>query len=200
MTSDRISQQFQHLPNASFTNETLVRHGFLGATPDKPVLAISIELLEIYRQLRRVCPWLSLDAFARALCHIHHVGIVSFYAPMLTYIPSYRANHISQIRSALLTTAILKSSATSKQGNQKLLDEAPTGSSRMSAPLVSIELPMNHRSNSASWLPWMATTHSSSWTAHSTLVLSGMTIVLLWRRTGSQQKVSMSTKMRSTER
>ncbi|KAF8185649.1 hypothetical protein BJ912DRAFT_797325, partial [Pholiota molesta] len=52
---------------------TLMRNGFLGATPDRPALAISIELLEIYRQLRRVCPRLSLDALARALCHLHHL-------------------------------------------------------------------------------------------------------------------------------
>ncbi|KAF8164965.1 hypothetical protein B0H34DRAFT_687229 [Crassisporium funariophilum] len=65
--------QFRHLPNVSYTNETLVRHGYLGSSPEKPTLAISIELLEIYRQLRRVCPRFSLDALARALCHIHHL-------------------------------------------------------------------------------------------------------------------------------
>jgi hypothetical protein len=57
-----------------FVNETLVRNGFLGVSPDRPSLAISIELLEIYRQLRRVCPRLSLDALSRALCHIHRVS------------------------------------------------------------------------------------------------------------------------------
>ena len=38
------------------TNKTLVQSGFLGASPDTPALAISIELLEIYWQLCCVCP------------------------------------------------------------------------------------------------------------------------------------------------
>ena len=67
------SREFSHAPDVSYTNETLVRNGYLGASPDKPTLAISIELLEIYRQLRRVCPRFSLDALGRALSHIHHV-------------------------------------------------------------------------------------------------------------------------------
>lgn len=70
-------QTFRHIPDASYINQTLVRNGFLGASPEKPTLAISIELLEIYRQLRRVCPRFSLDALARALCHIHKVSSVS---------------------------------------------------------------------------------------------------------------------------
>lgn len=75
---DLKCQEFCHDPNVSYTNETLVRSGFLGASPKKPTLAISIELLEIYRQLRRVCPRFSLDALGRALCHIHHVGILLY--------------------------------------------------------------------------------------------------------------------------
>jgi hypothetical protein len=71
--SDLRCQEFRHIPNVSYPNESLVRNGFLGASPEKPTLAISIEFLEIYQQLRRVCPRLSLDALGRALCHIHHV-------------------------------------------------------------------------------------------------------------------------------
>lgn len=67
--------EFSHAPNAQFTNETLARHGFIGATPDKPVLAFSFKLFEIYRQLHRVCPRLSLDAFSACLSHLHHVNI-----------------------------------------------------------------------------------------------------------------------------
>jgi hypothetical protein len=71
--SDLKCQEFRHIPNVLYSNETLVRSGFLGASPEKPTLAISIELLEIYRQLRRVCPRFSIDALGRALCHIHYV-------------------------------------------------------------------------------------------------------------------------------
>jgi hypothetical protein len=77
--SAKKSREFWHIPNVSYTNESLVRNGFLGASPDKPTLAISIELLEIYRQLRRVCPRFSLDALGRALCHIHNVRISLYY-------------------------------------------------------------------------------------------------------------------------
>ena len=76
---DKKSREFRQIPNISYTNETLVRSGFLGVSPDKPNLAISIELLEIYWQLRCVCPRFSFDALARALCHIHHVRISLYY-------------------------------------------------------------------------------------------------------------------------
>ena len=68
--------EFSHAPDAQFTNETLARHGFIGATPDKPVLTFSFSLFEIYHQLHHVCPWLSLDAFSSCLSHLHHVNIL----------------------------------------------------------------------------------------------------------------------------
>ncbi|KAF8167514.1 hypothetical protein B0H34DRAFT_669941 [Crassisporium funariophilum] len=72
--SDLKSCEFRHIPEVSYVNETLVQSGFLGASPEKPSLAISLELLEIYRQLRRVCPRFSLNALGCALCHIHHIS------------------------------------------------------------------------------------------------------------------------------
>jgi hypothetical protein len=51
----------------------LTHHGFLGATPEKPVLAFSFKLFKTYRQLHWVCPRLSIDAFARVLNHLHRV-------------------------------------------------------------------------------------------------------------------------------
>jgi hypothetical protein len=76
---DLTTRQFSHSADAQYTNETLLRHGFLGATPEKPTLAFSLELLEIYRQLRRVCPRFSLDALAKALCHLNRVR--SLFSP-----------------------------------------------------------------------------------------------------------------------
>ena len=67
---------FSHAEHSSSTNETLVRHGYLGATPEKPTLAFSLDLLRIYRQLRQVCPRFSIDALAKALCYLHDVRML----------------------------------------------------------------------------------------------------------------------------
>lgn len=56
-----------------YTNETLLLHGIIGASPEKVTLGITIRALEAYRQLHRVCPRLSILAFAKALCHLHKV-------------------------------------------------------------------------------------------------------------------------------
>ncbi|KAF9486113.1 hypothetical protein BDN70DRAFT_235965 [Pholiota conissans] len=82
--TDRNKRKFAHTEGAISANETLVRHGFLGATPERPSIAISITLLEIYRQLRRVCPRLSLDALSRALCHLHRIPRQSHLADQLS--------------------------------------------------------------------------------------------------------------------
>jgi len=79
---DLTMRQFSHSADAQYSNETLLRHGFLGATPEKPTLAFSLELLEIYRKLHRVCPRFSLDALAKALCHLNHV--CSLFSPAAT--------------------------------------------------------------------------------------------------------------------
>jgi hypothetical protein len=64
---------FLHLPNAKYINETLVLHGFIGATPEKPTIAFSFRLLQVYQQLHRVCPRLSLEALSKALNYLHRV-------------------------------------------------------------------------------------------------------------------------------
>jgi hypothetical protein len=68
--SDRL---FEHMDGATYTNETLIRHGFIGASPEKVTTAIAVRVLEAYRQMHRVCPRLSIHAFSKALCHIHKV-------------------------------------------------------------------------------------------------------------------------------
>jgi len=70
--------EFSQAPNAKFTNETLAHHGFMGVTPDKPIIAFSFKLFEIYHQLHCICPWLSLDALSACLSHLHHVNTLSF--------------------------------------------------------------------------------------------------------------------------
>jgi hypothetical protein len=74
LLEDSRRQEFQHLPDAQSINETLVRSGFIGAAPDVPVMAISFQALEAFRQLSRVCPRLSAQAFVKAMCHLHRVS------------------------------------------------------------------------------------------------------------------------------
>jgi hypothetical protein len=58
---------------AKYTNETLIRHGFIGASPEKVTVAIAVRVLEAYRQFHRICPRLSIHGFSKALCHLHKV-------------------------------------------------------------------------------------------------------------------------------
>ncbi|KAJ6609004.1 hypothetical protein B0H10DRAFT_2166451 [Mycena sp. CBHHK59/15] len=55
------------------TNETLVRHGYIGASPEKVSLAFPIAMFEVYRQIHRVCPRYSLGALSRTLTNLAHV-------------------------------------------------------------------------------------------------------------------------------
>ena len=65
---------FTHMPSTPFASVTLIHHGYIGASPDQPHLAFSIQLLAFYRQLRRVHPRFSFDAFAKCLNHFHSVS------------------------------------------------------------------------------------------------------------------------------
>jgi len=62
-----------HHETAITHNVTLARHGFIGGSPDIPSTAFSIHALSWFRQLNRVCPRLSDDAFCEALHHHHEV-------------------------------------------------------------------------------------------------------------------------------
>jgi hypothetical protein len=70
-------KSFQHLESTKFANESLIRLGYIGASPDKPSVAISLQTLEAYRQLHRACPRLSVQAQVKALCHLHGVSVAS---------------------------------------------------------------------------------------------------------------------------
>ncbi|KAL0571876.1 hypothetical protein V5O48_010096 [Marasmius crinis-equi] len=65
-----IPSVFSHTRDSRSINESLVLCGYLGGAPEQPTVAFELLTLEIYRQLHRVCPSLSIDAFARALQHI----------------------------------------------------------------------------------------------------------------------------------
>ncbi|KAK1216235.1 hypothetical protein PQX77_021149 [Marasmius sp. AFHP31] len=64
---------YPHFQDSASINESLVFHGYLGGSPEQPTVAFEIKTLAIYRQLHRVCPGLSIDAFSRALQHIHGI-------------------------------------------------------------------------------------------------------------------------------
>jgi hypothetical protein len=66
------------MASTRYSNESLISCGYIGVSPDKPNVAISLKVLEAYRHLHRVCPRLSAQAQVKALCHLHAVIIWSF--------------------------------------------------------------------------------------------------------------------------
>ncbi|KAG1722975.1 hypothetical protein EDB19DRAFT_1593266, partial [Suillus lakei] len=51
----------------------LIYHGYLGCSLLHPTVAISLRTLAAYRQSHRTCPWFSVQAQCKALCHLHDV-------------------------------------------------------------------------------------------------------------------------------
>ncbi|KAJ7244249.1 hypothetical protein C8J57DRAFT_1525102 [Mycena rebaudengoi] len=64
---------FSHAVGATRSNQTLVRHGYLGSSPESPAIAFPIEFLEQFRQIHRVCPRYSFDALSKTLNNLHKV-------------------------------------------------------------------------------------------------------------------------------
>ncbi|KAG2755649.1 hypothetical protein P692DRAFT_201836751 [Suillus brevipes Sb2] len=56
-----------------FVNVSLLHHGCIGSSPIHPTTAITIRILEVYRQSHRVCPHFSIQAQAKMLCALHNV-------------------------------------------------------------------------------------------------------------------------------
>ena len=70
----RGKRSFLHTSNSVSSAVTLLEYGIIGTSPLQPQLGFTIETLRFYRQLRRVCPRFSLDAFAKALNFYHAVS------------------------------------------------------------------------------------------------------------------------------
>ncbi|KAJ3807341.1 hypothetical protein F5876DRAFT_90615 [Lentinula aff. lateritia] len=51
----------------------LVHAGYIGTSPEKPSLAVSLKTLELYYTLRLFKPSLSIEAFAKTICHLYSV-------------------------------------------------------------------------------------------------------------------------------
>jgi hypothetical protein len=67
----RIPQKIGERPNVS-----LIREGLLGCSPIDPSVAISLQCLELYHQIRRRQPSFSLQAMAKVLCALHNVSLL----------------------------------------------------------------------------------------------------------------------------
>lgn len=63
-----------HFPDSVSLNVSLIRQGYLGASPTSPACAFSLQLLHLYRQLHRACPRFSISAFCKALHFFHRVS------------------------------------------------------------------------------------------------------------------------------
>ncbi|KAI0245147.1 hypothetical protein BJV78DRAFT_1140924 [Lactifluus subvellereus] len=61
-----------------FPNISLLHVGCLGTSPLHPTVAISLCTLELYQQVHRVCPRLTIQAQVRMLCYMHNVPYQSY--------------------------------------------------------------------------------------------------------------------------
>ncbi|KAJ6458478.1 hypothetical protein C8R45DRAFT_1110006 [Mycena sanguinolenta] len=75
---------FSHPPDVVRSNQTLVRQGYIGGSPQKPAVAFSLRTLEIYRQIHRVCPRYTIDSLAKTLTYLHKVPRKAYLAEQLT--------------------------------------------------------------------------------------------------------------------
>ncbi|KAG2133402.1 hypothetical protein BD769DRAFT_1354069 [Suillus cothurnatus] len=69
-----ITQQHEEVANVS-----LLHVGLLGCSPTAPTVAISLQCLELYHQLRRRQSSFSIQAFTKVLCAIHNVNYVQTF-------------------------------------------------------------------------------------------------------------------------
>ncbi|KAJ7792184.1 hypothetical protein B0H14DRAFT_3160393 [Mycena olivaceomarginata] len=82
--SEKGLKTFSHPPGTSRANAALIKHGYIGASPEQPVLAFPLHLFEVYRQQHRVCPRYSMEALARTLQHLHLVPRRSYLSEQLS--------------------------------------------------------------------------------------------------------------------
>lgn len=65
------------LGTAQTVSEALVANGYLGSSPIKPSLAISLRTLELFRCVRLFKSSFSIEAFAKLICHYYLVSPAS---------------------------------------------------------------------------------------------------------------------------
>ncbi|KIK12326.1 hypothetical protein PISMIDRAFT_121064 [Pisolithus microcarpus 441] len=65
-------------PHHLYSNEVLIYHGYIRCSPVLPTVAVSLWTLATYHQIHRICPWFSIQAQCKLLCHLHDVCLHSF--------------------------------------------------------------------------------------------------------------------------
>ncbi|KAJ7208235.1 hypothetical protein GGX14DRAFT_365428 [Mycena pura] len=75
---------FSHPPDIVRSNQTLIRQGYIGGSPEKPAIAFSIRTFEVYRQIHCVCPRYTIESLAKTLNHLHNVPRKAYLAEQLT--------------------------------------------------------------------------------------------------------------------
>jgi hypothetical protein len=68
----QVRQHKEQLANAA-----LITSGSLGCSPQEPAVAYTLEVLEIYHQLRRHQPSFSIQAMTKVLCALNGVSLFS---------------------------------------------------------------------------------------------------------------------------
>ncbi|KIK14561.1 hypothetical protein PISMIDRAFT_116814, partial [Pisolithus microcarpus 441] len=63
----------------AFPNENLISHGYLGFSPISPSIAFSLQTLATFQQAHWTCPWFTIQAQCKTLCHLHSIP----YCPYL---------------------------------------------------------------------------------------------------------------------
>ncbi|KAF9023079.1 hypothetical protein BDZ89DRAFT_955942 [Hymenopellis radicata] len=72
-------QDFPILPTDQSHFVTLIRNGFIPASPERPNVAISIKALDYFHRCHLHCPQFSIQAFTRALADLHNVSFKTHY-------------------------------------------------------------------------------------------------------------------------
>jgi hypothetical protein len=86
----------QQRPNEP-ANAALLRMGLLGCSPLQPTIAIRIECLELYHQIRRRQSSFSIQAITKVLCTLHNVRVVGCYV-MMSYSLTIQITYFRQLR------------------------------------------------------------------------------------------------------
>lgn len=60
--------------SAKSVASALVAHGYLGATPEQPQIAVGLKTLELYRRIRARKASFSIEAFSKVLCDMYGVS------------------------------------------------------------------------------------------------------------------------------
>ena len=59
----------------AYVNQTLIKYGLLGTSPEVPSLAIPLQTLELYRRCRLRCPQFSIQQWVKVLCDLANVSV-----------------------------------------------------------------------------------------------------------------------------